>query len=290
MQWTDPAARALGTEYSSLSFGGVASGPIKLNKAFYNVSFQFGRQSRDNQTLLGTGALGLQTAGVAFDSVARFLDILDQSGVPSVRTHVRSERLSDNGTVFGSIDVSPPSSTSGQSLGLTFNGNWGRQSPVGGGVTQLPSSSGDRTNWGGGIQARHNRYFGLILSETSGGINVSRDYGSPYLGLPSGRVRVNSILDDGGSSVQTLTFGGNQGLSSSSRSLGGTLQNNLSWFDDANKHRIKLTTEFNYSTSTQEQASNLLGSFFFNSLEDLAAGLPASYSRTLTEQIGRAHV
>jgi hypothetical protein len=284
MQWTDPAARALGTEYSSFSLGGVASGPIKLNRAFYNVSFQLGRQSRENQTLLGTGALGLQTAGVAFDSVARFLDILDESGVPSVRSYVRSERLSDNGTVFGSIDVSPPSSTSGQSLGLTFNGNWGRQSPVGGGVTQLPSSSGDRTNWGGGIQARHNRYFGLILSETSGGINMSRDYGSPYLGLPSGRVRVNSILDDGGSSVQTLTFGGNQGLSSSSRSLGGTLQNNLSWFDDANKHRIKLTTEFNYSTSTQEQASNLLGSFFFNSLEDLAAGLPASYSRTLTER------
>ena len=284
MQWTDPAARALGTEFSNLSLGGVASGPIKLNKAFYNVSFQLGRQSRDNQTLLGAGALGLQTAGVAVDSVSRFLDILDERGVPSVHSRFRSDRLTDNGSVFGSIDVSPPSSSAGQSLGITFNGNWGRQSPIGGGVTQLPSSSGDRANWGGGIQARHNRYFGLILSETSGGVNVSRDYGTPYLDLPSGRVRVNSILDDGGSSVQTLTFGGNQGLSSSSRSLGGTLQNNLSWFDDANKHRIKLTTELNYSASTQEQASNLLGSFFFNSLEDLAAGLPASYSRTLTER------
>jgi hypothetical protein len=282
MQWTDPAARALGTEYSNLSLGGVASGPIRLNKAFYNVSFQLGRQSRDNQTLLGAGPLGLQTAGVAFDSVTRFLDILERNGVPSVNRRFRSERLSDNGSVFGSIDVSPPSSSTGQSFGITFNGNWGRQSPIGGGITQLPSSSGDRANWGGGIQARHNRYFGLILSETSAGINVSRDYGSPYLDLPSGRVRVNSVLDDGASSVQTLTFGGNQGLSSSSRSLGGTLQNNLSWFDDANKHRIKLTTELQYAGSTQNQASNLLGSFFFNSLEDLAAGLPASYSRTLS--------
>ena len=272
MQWTDPAARAVGTESSNFSIGGVASGPIKLNKAFYNVSFQLGRQSRANQTLLGAGPLGLRTAGVAFDSVTRFLDILDQTGVPAVRQSFHSDRLSDNGSVFGSIDVSPPSSTSGQSFGITFNGNWGRQSPSGGGVTQLPSSSGDRSNWGGGIQARHNRYFGLILSETSGGINVSHDDGSPYLYLPSGRVRVNSVLEDGASSVQTLTFGGNQGLSSSSRSFGGTLQNNLSWFDDANKHRIKLTTEFNYSTSTQNQAANLLGSFFFNSLEDLPRG------------------
>ena len=58
MQWTDPAAQALGTEYTNLSLGGLMSGPIKLNKAFYNVSFQLGRQSRDNQTLLGAGLWG----------------------------------------------------------------------------------------------------------------------------------------------------------------------------------------------------------------------------------------
>ena len=282
MQWTDPAARSLGTEYTNLSLGGVASGPIKPNKAFYNASFQLGRQSRDNQTLLGAGELGLQTAGVAFDSVTRFLDILEQSGVPAVNSRYRSERLSDNGSVLGSLDFSPPSSSSGQSYGITFNGNWGRQSPIGGGVTQLPSSSGDRTNWGGSLQARHNGYFGLTLSETSAGINVSRNYGDPYIDVPSGRVRVNSIFDDGASGVQMLTFGGNQGLSSTSRSSSATVQNNLSWFDDANKHRIKLTTELQYNGSTQDQSSNLLGSFFFNSLEDLEAGLPASYSRTLT--------
>ena len=282
MQWTDPAARALGNEFTNMSLGGMASGPIKLNKAFYNTSFQLGRQSRDNQTLLGTGDLGLTTAGIAPDSVDRFLDILALSGVPAINSRVRSEKLSDNGSVFGSIDVSPPNSSSGTSLGFTFNGNWGRQSPVGGGVMQLPSASGDRTNWGGGLQARHNRYFGLILSESQAGINMSRDYGSPYLELPSGRVRVNSIFDDGASSVQTLTFGGNQGLSSSSRSLTTSFQNNLSWFDDANKHRIKFTTELRYSGNTQNQSSNLLGSYFYNSLEDLENGVPASYSRTLS--------
>jgi hypothetical protein len=282
MQWTDPAARALGTEFTNLSLGGVASGPIKPNKAFYNVSFQLGRQSRDNQTLLGTGELGLETAGIAQDSVVRFLDILQREGVPAINSRFRSERLSDNGSVFGSVDLSPPNSSSGQSYGLTFQGNWGRQSPVGGGVTQLPSASGDRTNWSGGLQARHNAYFGLILSETSAGVNVQRDYGDPYLDLPSGRVRVNSIFDDGASGVSTLTFGGNQGLSSTSRSTSGTVQNNLSWFDDANKHRIKLTTELRFSGSTQDQSSNLLGSYFYNSLEDLEAGIPASYTRTLS--------
>src|SRR5688500_9809470 len=177
MQWTDPAARALGNEYTNLSLGGLASGPIKLNKAFYNVSFQLGRQSRDNQTLLDAGELGLETAGLATDSVVRFLDILATTGLPSIDQGYRPERLSDNGSVLGSIDISPPSSATGHSFGITFNGNWGRQSPTGGGITQIPSSGGDRTNWRGGLQARHNRYFGLILSETSGGINVSRNHG-----------------------------------------------------------------------------------------------------------------
>ncbi|MBV9772482.1 MAG: TonB-dependent receptor, partial [Gemmatimonadetes bacterium] len=73
LQWTDPAARALGNEYTDVSLGGMASGPIRRNSSFYNLSYQLGRQARDNQTLLGTSALGLRTAGIAADSVARFL-------------------------------------------------------------------------------------------------------------------------------------------------------------------------------------------------------------------------
>src|SRR5205814_8923927 len=94
-------------------------------------------------------------------------------------------------------------------------------------------------------------------------------------------VRVSSTLAGGVSGVQNLSFGGNQNLSSSSRSLGTQLQNTLSWFDDAKKHRIKLTTELNYNGSTQDQSSNLLGTFTFNSLDDLEQGRPASFSRTL---------
>ena len=282
LEWTDRAARALGSEFTNVSLGGVFSGPISLNKSFYNISYQVGRQSRGNQTLLNTGALGLRTAGVATDSVARFVDILRLRGVPTAAGGLHASRLSDNGSLFGSFDFAPPTSASGHSYNVTMNGNWGKQSPVGGGATQLASSSGDKTNWAGGLQARHSGYFGRLLSETQGGINVSRDYGSPYLDLPSGRVRVSSILDDGAGSVQNLTFGGSQFLSSNSRTTTGTFQNTLSWFDDANKHRIKFSTELGYNGSTQNQASNLLGTFTFNSLADLEAGLPASFTRTLS--------
>jgi hypothetical protein len=291
LQWTDRAASALGNEYTNVSVGGVFSGPITLNKAFYNVSYQLGRQSRDNQTLIGTSPIGLQTAGVVTDSVTRFVDILQTNGVPGIAGTFRPQRVSDNGSLFGSVDFSPPNSTSGHSIGLTFNGNWSRQSPVGGGVTQLASASGDRMNWGGGVQARHNGYLGLVLSESSVGLNLSSDHGDPYLQLPAGRVRVTSSFPDGRSGVQNLTFGGNQGLSASSASRNTTMQNTLSWFDDANKHRIKLTTELQHSASTRNPASNMLGTFAFNSLEDLEAGQPATFTRTLsTPERSTGHV
>lgn len=282
LEWTDRAAQAVGTQYTNVSLGGVLSGPIIFNKAFYNISYQVGRQSRDNQTLLNTSALGLQTYGLATDSVSRFVNILQLRGVPTTAAALRSDRVSDNGSVFGSIDLTPPSSSSGQAYGLTFNGNWGRQSPVGGGVTQLASSSGDRYNWSGGVQARNSGYIGLFLSETQLGVSASHDHGSPYLDLPSGRVRVNSVLADGASGVTSLGFGGSQSLSSSLRNLSTSLQNTLSWFDNANKHRIKLNTELAFNGNTQDQSSNLLGTFTYNSLSDLQSGLPASFSRTLS--------
>ncbi len=283
-QWTDRAARALGTEYTSISLGGLASGPIKYNKAFYNVSYQVDVNARDNQTLLNTSALGLQTAGVAFDSVSRFLGILDQRGIPRLGGPSRDTRLNNSGRLFGSIDIQPPNAINGDSYSIAFNGNFGRQSPVGGGATQLANTSGDRVNWGGGAQLRTNRYFGLILSESSLGFNVARNYGEPYLDLPSGRVRVNSVLENGASGVQSLGFGGNQGLFNESRTVSGTVQNTLSWFDDANKHRVKLTTELQYNGSQQNLANNLLGTFAFNSLEDFEAGRPASFTRQLTSR------
>jgi hypothetical protein len=282
MQWTDRAGQALANDFSNFSLSGMASGPVQLNRSFYNVSYQLGRQSRDYSTLLGTSPVGLQTAGIAADSVERFAGIVAGHGIPLSAGPLRNNRVNDSGMVFGSIDLAPPSSSSGQSWNLTFNGNWNRQTPMGGGPLSLASTAGDRTNWGGGLQARHSAYLGMILSETTAGANLNRTYDEPYLELPGGRVRVNSIFEDGGSGVQTLTFGGSQAMRSDTRTARGSLQNQLSWFDNANKHRIKLTSELQYSGDTREQASNLLGTFTFNSLEDFEAGRPAAYSRSLT--------
>lgn len=283
MQWTDAAARSLGQEYQNASLGGLMSGPIVYDKTFYNMSYQLGRRSNDIQTLLTADPLGLKAAGVASDSVNRLISILANQQIPATRGGLRDERVGDNGLIFGSIDLTSPSATSGRAVNVSFNGGWGKQSPAGGSATEVPAFGGDRTNWRFGVQGRHSSYFGIgILAETSVGVSSSKNYGTPYLDLPAGRVRVNSSFPDGGNGVTLLSFGGNPSMNTTQRTTSAQLQNQLSWFSQNNKHRLKLTSELRHENAQQQFAINNLGTFTYNSLADFEANTPSSFTRQLS--------
>jgi len=281
IQWSDRAAQSLGQEYTNLSLGGTVSGPLKYDRAFYNVAYQLGRRSNNLQTLLNTDSRGLAALGVSSDSVGRLLSILNTAGVP-LTAGSGNNRIGDQGSLFGSFDFAPPSSTSGQAINVSFNAGWNRQNPAGGFATELPAHGGERTSLRGGLQARQNMYFGIgMLSETSLALSASRSEANPFLDMPTGSVRVNSTFADGASGVQNLIFGGSQSLSTSQSTSTAGLLNQLSWFSSNNKHRLKLTSELRREGTMQEQASNQLGTFSFNSLADLQASRPASFTRQL---------
>ncbi len=287
LQWTDPTQRALGQTYTNVSFGGSLAGPIVMDKAYYNVAYQLGRRAQDLQTLYNTSPDGLEATGVSVDSVNRLLTIAQQSHIPAtINGGIPGNKLSDQGLVFGSLNYTPPGSSTGATYGLTFNGNWNRQTPVGQLTSELPAHSGDRTNYNGGVQARHSAYLkNLFLSETTVGVNGSRNYGTPYTLLPNGTVLVNSSFADGTSGVRNLSFGGNSSLSTKSDNAAVSVINQVSWFSKDNKHRLKFSTEFNQYAYQQDQTSNALGTFFFNSLADLQANVPAYYSRQLSPRV-----
>jgi len=285
LQWSDDATQALGQEYSNISLGGTVSGPIALDKSFYNMAYQVGRRSNDLQTLLTTSDVGLTAAGVAPDSVARLIGILQAAGIPASVGSFRDDRVGDQGLIFGNVDFAPPSSTTGQAVNVSFNGAWNRQSPVSTLATATPAHSGNRTGWRGGIQARHNAYVRGILSETSFGVGASRNEATPLLQLPAGRVRVNSMFSDGTQGVENLSFGGSQALNSTQRASNVGLMNQLSWFSTDSKHRVKLTSELRHDASAQEQSANRLGTFTFNSLAELEAGRASSFTRQLAPRI-----
>jgi hypothetical protein len=282
LEWTDRTGRALGQQYTNANVGGAVSGPFALDKAFYSVAYQVGRRGNDLHTLLNTESLGLEADGIAADSLDHLLSILNSVQVPATVRGFPSDRLNDQGLVLGSLDLTPPSSTSGQAYNLTFQGAWNRSSPASPLATMLPAASFNSTSWNGAVQAHHSGFYGFgVLSETALGYSASRRYLTPYLDLSSGNVIVNSTFPDGTSGVQSIVFGGTS-ASTSTTNNSVDLTNQLSWFSANNKHRVKVTSEVRRDGYSLDQATNAFGTFTFNSLSDLEANRPASYTRQLT--------
>src|SRR5205823_6647509 len=135
-------------------------------KAFYNIAYQFGRRANGLQTLLNTDPRGLETVGIAADSVTRLLNVLQGVHVPPTVNGFPTDRLNDQGVLLGSVDFTPPSSATGQAFNLTFNGFWNRSSPASALTAALPASSFTSTSWNGSVQGHHSSYFGFgVLSE-----------------------------------------------------------------------------------------------------------------------------
>jgi hypothetical protein len=287
LQFTTAAARALGREYTQLSLGGQSSGPISIDKAFYNFSYSLGQTSNPLASLLNTDSVGFVTAGISPDSVTRLLGILKAKQIPLTAGGIGSQRLTDNGNVVGTIDFAPPGSKSGAAYNLTLVGAWNNFSPFSSvGTSELPAHSGDRTNWSGQLQFHHSTYFGFgILSESGVAVSGSRTYVTPFVALPSGTVLISSVFPDGSNVSNNVSFGGNTQQNTSTFNTSVDFTNMLSWFSENNKHRIKLSSEVRRDDYTLNQTTNTLGSFYYNSLGDVAAGTPSLYTRTLSPNV-----
>ena len=286
MQWVDKAGQATAQQYTNLSLGGSASGPFSPDKAFYNTSFQYDRRMQDLQTLLNSDALGFQTVGVAPDSVARLLRILNNQKIPYDYAGYTNQRVNDRLSGLGSFDFVPQNSTRGSTYTVTLSGNVSQTAPTGNGQTALftPSRDGTRLSYSGSGQLRHSGQVGLfgLFTESTLGYSVSNNSADPYVSLPSGTVRVNSALADGSSSVRTLSFAGSTNLNTAGANTSLAGNNTLSWFSADNRHRVKFTSELRQDGYWQDFTQNQLGSFSYNSLADLENRIPASFSRQLS--------
>ncbi len=286
LQFADRAALAQNQRYTNGVAGVGGRGALVSNRHFYNGSIGLTRNVRDVPSLLSAGPDGLLAAGVSPDSVRRFLSVLQRAGVPTTLAGIGDQQVIDRLALQGNLDLTPGSSGTGNALTLSYLGNYSRSAQVGGGRTALlsvPAHNGTATRSAmtGGV--RHTNYFWFgVLSNTVAGISTTSESTVPYLRVPNGSVRINSVLTDGSSAVRPLQFGGNAALARAQATRVAEVANELRWFSANNRHAVKLTTGARAEMFNTEQAANRDGTFIYNSLSDLERGLPVSYSRTLT--------
>ncbi|NOT08302.1 MAG: TonB-dependent receptor, partial [Gemmatimonadales bacterium] len=273
----DSTAFAQGFTQHQLSAG--LGGPILRNKIFWFASSQ-GRFRDDGlQSLLTASPTSLGRLGLAPDSARRFLDFLTDRGLPLATDDSATVRTTNDFSGIGRLDF-----LLSQNHTLTIRGDWrqNRAEPTGVGSLSVPAAGGTTKSSGGGAMATLSSRFGTkIINEFRTYYSGSSQRGAAFHDLPQGRVQVFSVLDDGAQTVTNLSFGGNSGLSQRRSSSGVEITEELSLIPGDGAHRLKAGVLFNRTSSSQVVASNLTGTFLFNSLADLQNGVPASFTRTL---------
>jgi hypothetical protein len=284
LEWSDETAAEQREKYTNLRVGGNAAGPIKFDELFYNAAYNVARRFSDAQTLINATPIGLAAAGVATDSAAHLVQFLGQQRIPLNAGGAPGTQSRDLVQALVNVDVMPSASGTGHSFTLGAAGNYQRSRPVdGSGLLLATPGHGDQTSfWGANATFVHMNYFWFgVLSKTTLGYAAQAINTDPYEQLPEGIVRVTSALPDGGSAVRSLSFGGNA-MRSSSSSRAMQVSNQLSWYSLDNAHTIRLTSGLAHDAFTSDVGQHQLGSFTFNSLADLEAGVAASFTRTLS--------
>jgi hypothetical protein len=162
-----------------------------------------------------------------------------------------------------------------------------RDGAIGFGPLAAPSSSGERREHTLGAQLTLGAYVGegqRTLNETRLAASSVRSQVSPYLALPSASVLVRSSVDET-SDVTALMLGGGSHLPSDDSRWTAEGANETSWNAGGRRHRFKALLWGRADGLRQQGSANSLGAFGFNSIADLEAGRPASFTRTLAQPV-----
>jgi len=282
-QFADAISRAAGSTAGGVrgSFG--ADGELIRQALTYNVAVDFARNSSDPRTLINADAEALLRAGVSPDSVARLIALAAPLGLGLSGAGIPENRLHTSLAWLGRLDDTRDTL---QTRALTSYVGYTRDGALGFGPLAAPSSAGERTEKTLGAQLTLGQFVGpgsRILTETRLAASAVHTQTNPYSDKPAATVLVRSSTPDAASDITSLTLGG--GTSFVSDESRWTLEgaNETVWNAGGRRHRFKGLLWARADGTHDDGITNALGSFTFNSLADLAAGKPASFSRTLAQ-------
>lgn len=289
VQYTDHVSSRAGQRYTNLNASLGGSGPLADGKWAYNFGVQGGRKSSDVASILTADADLLQHAGVAPDSAARFLSLLGQAHVPTSVAGLPGGTIDDNVSFIGRIDHAPYDWTkvayNPTTYGLEAYAKWARTEAAGFSAIGTPAHSGTSAQSLASLTSFYTTLFGPnnYLADVKSGLTLTRSTSDPYLSLPDGRALVVSNLPNGTGGVSTLQFGGNSAMQTDTRAWRWETNGQIQFYPPgALTHRVKLAADARFDDFSQDLFGNRLGTFSYNSLSDLAANRPSSFTRNLT--------
>ncbi|MEP6832784.1 MAG: carboxypeptidase regulatory-like domain-containing protein [Gemmatimonas sp.] len=287
LQSTDRLSRSAGQEFSNVRLSYGADGPVTWeNKYFYNVGLQADRRSSDASSLMTVNPGLLATIGIAGDSTAALLRVLNGTNMPVIGT-LPGSRISDNVSFLARLERTPVDMktfvATKTTYGMTVIGQQSRDHAVGIGALSTPSRAGNVVQQTAALQGMASHFFGKdYLHETRSTLSWNDRNETSSGAQPEGRVLVQSDPTDSEAGFSTLLFGGNSAGNRRTRQLTWETINTTKFYANGrDAHAVKVTSDFRFDRYQSEVHTNPFGTFTYASLSDLSAGAPMSFSRTV---------
>jgi hypothetical protein len=288
LEYNDRISSRLGQRFTNFNGSLGGNGQLVDDRWAYNYGLQGGRRASTlSSSLVNADDDILRLAGVARDSAVRFLNLLRQARIPTSVSGLPNGTIDDNASFIARIDHAPYDWTklayNPTSYGLQVYAKWGHTQAQGVSPIGTPAHGGSTTQGIGALTALYSRTFGPgYLADLRSGLTATKNASDPYLAFPDGRALVASTFPDATAGVSTLQFGGNSAMNSDVKSLRWESTAQVQLYPTAKSaHRLKLSADARFDSYSQELRGNELGTFSYNSLADLAANRPASFTRTL---------
>jgi hypothetical protein len=275
LSWGSRASTAAGWESGVAQVSGGYGGALRRDRLFAFGAFQASRRSAPFASLADADAATLRRLGLSGDSVRRFADVLGRVGAPVGSSPAGAN--SEAASALLRLDWKPSQT---HSFVARLDGRGSRADGAGSALGWL-GTGGRRSGMdGGALLAWTAHWAGDAQQELHAYATTGRWRTRPYLEGPAGRVRVASA-EDGDA---TLEFGGDPYLSSTRRRSLVEISDDVQLPLAGGSQQLRFGAVYALEQASLAGTSDAMGTFVFNSLDDLEAGIPSAFTRTLSSR------
>jgi len=288
LQRTDAIGRAQGLDAQTVRASLGADGELIRERLTYNVAVDVTRTASSPVSLVSADAATLSRAGVSPDSVLRLAALSGALGLPlgTGNGRQRVEQL----TWLGRIDDTRDTS---RVLALTSLVSVSREQGVGAQTLTAASALSRAASSAVSLGLLHQHYVGAqhtVYNENRLAVSRTTRDGMPDLAAPQALVLMSGASADGAEDLAFVTAGGATSAERTESSWTTEGASEWAWLARGTKHRFRVAAWGRGDGARTLARPNAFGNYLFNSLADLAANRPASFTRTLnaTARVGSA--
>jgi hypothetical protein len=288
LQYGNAVSSTPGQSFTNVAVSLGGNGSFDNDRYAFNYGIDAARHQSDIAAIETAGPGALERAGVAPDSVSRFLDILRTNGIPLANSAEAPSLINDRASLILRLDHKPYDwknfTQSTTTWGLIGYGKLARSQRIGLSPLGTVDHGAESRQAIGSLQLTYSAVVNdKYLADARSALTIMRNRLKPQLALPEGRVNVTSLLSNGSGAVTQLGFGGNGTLGNNTTDFTWESQlENQFYFRGRTQHLIRSSAAIRLDGFDHEQSANRMGTFVFSSLSELAANRPATFLRTLT--------